>query len=85
MKRVGLGEHHRLRQAVPREGRRYEKKGKKGMSALMTLALVTLAVMLGAITTELLTDGSALVWLVASALWAWLLLRGHGRQGTHEE
>jgi hypothetical protein len=28
MKRVGLGEHHRLLQAVPREGRRYEKKGK---------------------------------------------------------
>jgi hypothetical protein len=55
------------------------------MSALMTLALVTLAVVLGAVTTELLTGGSALVWLVVSALWAWLLLRGHGRQGTHEE
>ena len=55
------------------------------MSALMTLAVVTLAVVLGAVTTELLAGGSALVWLVASALWAWLLLRGHGRQGTHEE
>lgn len=54
------------------------------MSALMTLALVTLAVILGAVTTELLAGGSALVWLVASALWAWLLLRGHGRWGTHE-
>jgi hypothetical protein len=28
MKRVGLGGHHRLLQAVPREGRRYETKGK---------------------------------------------------------
>jgi hypothetical protein len=28
MKRVGLGEHHRLLQAVPREGRRYETRGK---------------------------------------------------------
>ena len=80
-----MGEQHRLPQAVPRDGRSYETKGKRAMSALMTLALVTLAVVLGAVTTELLTGGSALVWLVASALWAWLLLRGHGRQGTHEE
>jgi hypothetical protein len=55
------------------------------MSALMTLALVTLAVVLGAVTTELLTGGSALVWLVSSALWAWLLLRSYRPQGTHEE
>ena len=55
------------------------------MSALMTLALVVLAVVLGAVTTELLAGGSALVWSAASALWAWLLLRGHARQGTHEE
>jgi hypothetical protein len=50
------------------------------MSALKTLALVVLAVILGAVTTELLAGGSALVWLVASALWTWLLLRGHRRQ-----
>jgi hypothetical protein len=55
------------------------------MSALKTLALVTLAVVLGSVTTELLAGGSALVWLVASALWTWLLLRGHQRQETHEE
>jgi hypothetical protein len=55
------------------------------MSALKTLALVVLAVILGAVTTELLAGGSALVWLVASALWTWLLLRGHRRQETHEE
>jgi hypothetical protein len=55
------------------------------MSALMTLALVVLAVVLGAVTTELLAGGSSLVWLVASALWTWLLLRGYRRQGTHEE
>ena len=54
------------------------------MSALMTLALVVLAVVLGAVTTELLAGGSALVWSAASALWAWLLLRGHARQGAHE-
>jgi hypothetical protein len=55
------------------------------MSALKTLALVVLAVMLGSVTTELLAGGSALVWLVASALWTWLLLRGHWRQETHDE
>jgi hypothetical protein len=27
-RRVGLGEHHRLLEAVPREGRRCEKRGK---------------------------------------------------------
>ena len=55
------------------------------MSALKTLALVVLALMLGSVTTELLAGGSALVWLVASALWTLLLLRGHRRQETHEE
>ena len=55
------------------------------MIALMTLALVVLAVILGAVTTELLAGGSALVWLVASALWTWLLLRGDQRQEPHEE
>ena len=60
-------------------------RGRVSMSALKTLALVVLAVMLGSVTTELLAGGSALVWLVASALWTLLLLRGHRRQETHEE
>jgi hypothetical protein len=70
---------------MPAGRRRYERRGRVGMSALKTLALVVLAVILGSVTTELLAGGSALVWLVASALWTWLLLRGHRRQETHEE
>lgn len=83
---VGLVKQHRLLQAVPaREGAGTRRRGRVGMSALKTLALVVLAVILGSVTTELLAGGSALVWLVASALWTWLLLRGHGGQETHEE
>ena len=42
------------------------------MSALKTLALVVLAVMLGSVTTELLAGGSALVWL-ALPLVPWVM------------
>ena len=84
-RRVGLGSSTVCYRSCPREGAGTRRRGRVGMSALKTLALVVLAVILGSVTTELLAGGSALVWLVASALWTWLLLRGHQRQETHEE